>query len=168
MNEGLNIFDLIDSFSLDYSDIEIWVSDDRSFYLDYLKAIDITEKQDNFIKAYKRHLCNVSKACRKVNIHRSTYYDWKNKSDSFSNLVDSAREEMYDDIESILLNKIIVEGNTRLLMFYASTRMKDRGYGSTVIVKGDNRLIQGYSNKYSGMTIEQLDSKISELQDFKQ
>ncbi len=88
---------------------------------------ELTTKQERFLKVYASKSCNVSKACKAAKIARSTYYDWVNNSDTFRQKREEAEEGLYDHVEDALLQQIN-NGNITAIIFFAKTKMKDRGY----------------------------------------
>lgn len=81
-----------------------------------------------FIKAFGSRLCNVSATCEVVGIARQTFYTWMDKDDKFKKDLDDCREKMYDDLETAMLNKAVVEKETTMLIWLSKTKMKHRGY----------------------------------------
>jgi hypothetical protein len=98
---------------------------------------ELNTKQERFLKAYVSNSCNVSKACGAAKVARSTYYEWLNKSDTFRQKREEAEEGLYDHVEGALL-KQINDGNITAIIFFAKTKMKDRGYVERSIV--DNNM----------------------------
>ena len=56
-----------------------------------------------------------------------TYYRWYNEDPDFKEKADDIKELQKDFAESLILKKM-KEGDTTMLIFYAKTQMKDRGY----------------------------------------
>lgn len=98
------------------------------FSYTYQKAIGLSDKQIRFLKIYPNKMANVKQTCKAVLIHRSTYYDWVKKSPVFKQEVHEIREGLYDDVESILKQKVLIEKNTTALIFFTKTKMKHRGF----------------------------------------
>lgn len=69
----------------------------------------------------------VATACRKANISRVTYYKWRNEDEEFAQKCDDIKELQKDAAEALILKKM-KDGDTSMLIFYAKTQMKDRGY----------------------------------------
>ena len=69
----------------------------------------------------------VATACRKAGINRSTYYKWRKADDEFAQAADDIKELQKDAVEALILKKL-KDGDTAMLIFYAKTQMKDRGY----------------------------------------
>ena len=86
---------------------------------------DTIKKQ--LIGALEKTLEIVTTACKSVNIARSTFYDWYNGDSDFKKQVDGIENMAMDFVESKLYN-LIKENNPAAIIFYAKTKMKDRGY----------------------------------------
>ena len=69
----------------------------------------------------------VSSACKAANVSRMTYYRWYNEDPDFREKADDIKELQKDFAESLILKKM-KEGDTTMIIFYAKTQMKDRGY----------------------------------------
>lgn len=88
----------------------------------------------------------VATACKAANISRFTFYNWMKKDAAFEEKVDDILEAQKDFVEAQILKKI-KEGDTTMTIFYAKTKMKDRGYverhevtgldGSAIAMKHD-------------------------------
>jgi hypothetical protein len=83
--------------------------------------------KENFIEALKNTLGNISLACDRCNIARTTYYNWISEDKSFHSHVKEIEERNLDFAESQLLKGIKNE-NATLLIFYLKTKGKNRGY----------------------------------------
>lgn len=104
---------------------------------------DIRKKA--FLKALEKSLGVVSDACKTIDIHRSTYYEWIAKDPEFRNEVEAIGElaldfaesklfEMINGYEHVIVSK---EGiptkvkdapNMSGIIFYLKTKGKKRGY----------------------------------------
>ena len=69
----------------------------------------------------------VSSACKAAGISRMTFYRWYNEDPDFKEKVDDVKELQKDFCEALILKKM-KDGDTTMLIFYAKTQMKDRGY----------------------------------------
>lgn len=69
----------------------------------------------------------VSSACKQAGVSRMTYYRWYNEDTEFKEKADDIKELQKDFAESLILKKM-KEGDTTMIIFYAKTQMKDRGY----------------------------------------
>jgi len=84
-------------------------------------------KKKEMLEAMKKTLGNVSQSCKLANIQRSTYYRWITSDKAFARAVNDVEEYTFDFVESKLLEQI-QDGNTAMIIFYAKTKMKHRGY----------------------------------------
>jgi hypothetical protein len=84
-------------------------------------------RQRTWVEAYKANLFNVTEACKKIEIDRSTYYRWLENDPDFAQAVQDAREEKIDFIEDQLLERIS-SGDTTAIIFALKTLAKHRGY----------------------------------------
>lgn len=94
-----------------------------------------TQKIDERVAKEKEDLLNalaqtsgiVSSACKAANVSRMTYYRYYNEDPEFREKADDIKELQKDFAESLILKKM-KEGDTTMIIFYAKTQMKDRGY----------------------------------------
>jgi hypothetical protein len=86
-----------------------------------------SKRKKEFIEAFAKSLALVASTCRKVGITPPTFYNWYNDDPVFAAKVDEIRELAKDSVEAKIYKKID-EGDTTMLIFYAKTKMKDRGY----------------------------------------
>lgn len=94
-----------------------------------------TQKIDERVAKEKEAILNalaqtsgiVSSACKAANVSRMTYYRYYNKDPDFKEKADDVKELQKDFAESLILKKM-KEGDTTMIIFYAKTQMKDRGY----------------------------------------
>lgn len=94
-----------------------------------------TQKIDERVAKEKEDLLNalaqtsgiVSSACKAANVSRMTYYRYYNEDPEFREKADDVKELQKDFAESLILKKM-KEGDTTMIIFYAKTQMKDRGY----------------------------------------
>lgn len=94
-----------------------------------------TQKIDERVAKEKEDLLNalaqtsgiVSSACKAANVSRMTYYRYYNEDPDFREKADDVKELQKDFAESLILKKM-KEGDTTMIIFYAKTQMKDRGY----------------------------------------
>jgi|GEM_PF-6239426 len=127
--KGMDIYQVLNENAITMEDIKFWRKTNINFDEGYLKAIGITRVQERFIEIFPKKLLNVAATCRAVNIHRSTYYRWVDKCDTFRRNLHDASEGLKDDIETIILEKALIDGDLRFLLLYAKAKMRDRGYG---------------------------------------
>jgi hypothetical protein len=79
------------------------------------------------IEAMHKTLGNVTSALKLADVGKSTYYDWLREDKEFTALVDDTEEYTFDFVESKIM-KQIEDDNTTMIIFYAKTKMKSRGY----------------------------------------
>jgi len=88
---------------------------------------DLSEEQIRFIRAYLANGGNISDAARRASVGRRTYYNWM-ELPRFRNAFEEGKSIFFDFIEEKLI-ELVRKGNTRAIIFCASTRLADRGYG---------------------------------------
>jgi hypothetical protein len=87
----------------------------------------VQKDKEALLKALNDTLGIVSSACKAVNISRMTFYRWYEEDAEFHEKVDDVKELQKDFCEALILKKM-KEGDTTMIIFYAKTQMKDRGY----------------------------------------
>ena len=127
---------------------------------DFLRGYSVnglTIIQKKFLCVFYVRLCNVSQSCRAVGISRQTFYRWCKgyKSDSFSMAVKEVEESLFDDVESIMYEKIFVNKDSQMLIHFSKTKMKSRGYIETV----ENKMSKQLLNQVKLLTNEELDAE---------
>ena len=133
---------------------------DKDFLRGYsVNGLTITQKK--FLCVFYVRLCNVSQSCRALGISRQTFYRWCKgyKSDSFSMAVKEVEESLFDDVESIMYEKIFVNKDSQMLIHFSKTKMKSRGYIETV----ENKMSKQLLNQVKLLTNEELDAEIFRL-----
>lgn len=83
--------------------------------------------KEAFLTQLEQSFGLVATTCRKVGISRSTYYKWRKDDSQFADRADEVKELQKDAVEALILKKM-KDGDTAMLIFYAKTQMKDRGY----------------------------------------
>ena len=93
------------------------------------KVTNVTSstKKDNFLKALKNNLGNISQACKASKISRQTYYRWIDDDVEFEEKCKDVEESLLDLAESRLLEKID-KYDTTSIIFFLKTKGKKRGY----------------------------------------
>lgn len=96
--------------------------------------MDIKKKQTNkkknqeiFLEVYFKTLGNISNACKDIKISRAVYYQWMNCDEEFKERFDEITETFDDDIETTI-RAMATGGDRDLLKFWASRKMKNRGF----------------------------------------
>lgn len=85
------------------------------------------KKQEQFLKAFDEAACNIAVACKKADITRQTFYNWKNECKEFADAVEDCQESLLDFAET-KLHQNIMEGKEASIFFFLKTKGKDRGY----------------------------------------
>lgn len=93
--------------------------------------LEVAKRKDNFLEVYKNNMCIVASSCLKAGISRQTFYEWRREDPDFASKCEEIEELQKDMAEASIL-KQIKEGNTTMTIFYAKTKMRDRGYGEKV------------------------------------
>ena len=89
-----------------------------------------SRRKKKLLQCLEKTLGIIASACRTANIARATFYNWMNTDEDFKTKVEDIIEKQKDVVESAILHKIS-EGDTAMIIFYAKTKMKDRGYSET-------------------------------------
>ena len=87
----------------------------------------VAQEKADLLQALANTSGIVSSACKAANVSRMTYYRWYNDDPDFREKADDIKELQKDFAESLILKKM-KEGDTTMIIFYAKTQMKDRGY----------------------------------------
>lgn len=96
----------------------------------------MSKEKQSLLNALSNTSGIIASACKAANISRMTYYRWYNEDPDFREKADDIKELQKDFAESLILKKM-KEGDTTMLIFYAKTQMKDRGYSELKEVKID-------------------------------
>ena len=84
-------------------------------------------KQGKFLVVYEKSMGNISVACGKSNVSRSTFYRWVEASQDFKNQIEAINESNIDYVESKLFSSI-GDKNIAAIIFFLKTKGKHRGY----------------------------------------
>jgi transposase-like protein len=87
----------------------------------------MNENQKLFLAALENNAGNISEACVKAGIGRTTYYLWLEQSEQFKQAADEVKESLIDLAENKLIEKI-KEGDVKSIIFFLKTKGKSRGY----------------------------------------
>lgn len=93
-------------------------------------SLAVASNKGALIVALVSLMGNVSAACKVVGISRKTYYQYYNGDEGFKEIVDEIPEMVKDYVESKLMANI-GKGKEASIIFFAKTKMKDRGYIET-------------------------------------
>ena len=88
---------------------------------------ELRGKKKLMFNALKSSLGNVSIASENANVSRDTHYRWLKEDTDYKKWVEETKEVTQDFVEHALLKKIKA-GDTASIIFFAKTKMKDRGY----------------------------------------
>lgn len=117
------------------------------------------------IEALKRHHGLVSKAARALGVSRATLHGMIGKMPTVAEARYEAKEALKDEAEAKIYEQI-QDGNTTMLIFFAKTQMKDRGYvervkqsgpdgaALTVIIKYDDAINPNLAETASSPTVD--------------
>lgn len=108
--------------------------------------------KEQLLEALKQNLGIVSAACRACNISRKTYYEYYNTDPDFADKADDVVEMQKDFGESALFKKM-KDGDTAAIIFFAKTRLKDRGYI-------ERREITGKDGSPLSVTTQDIDTSV--------
>lgn len=116
----------------------------------------VREKKEEMLQKLSDSSGIVASACKQAGISRVTFYEWCRTDPDFAEKVDDIKELQKDFCEALILKKM-KEGDTTMIIFYAKTRMKDRGYVERQEVTGmDGRpLVQTQQVDLSTLSDEQ-------------
>ncbi|OGV45846.1 MAG: hypothetical protein A2017_18265 [Lentisphaerae bacterium GWF2_44_16] len=89
--------------------------------------------KDNFQVAVKGTYGNLTAIASRLHVSRTTVYAFLENNADMKALLEETKES-FDDIAESILQKKIIEGDTRMLEFYARTKMKHRGYHESIDV----------------------------------
>ena len=87
----------------------------------------VRKEKEAFLVALDGTKGIVRPACRVTGVSPATFYRLYNEDPEFHDKVDDVKELQKDFAEALILKKI-EDGDTSMLIFYAKTQMKDRGY----------------------------------------
>lgn len=116
----------------------------------------IAREKEALLTALAANSGIVASACRAANVSRMTYYRYYNEDPDFKEKADDVKELQKDFAESLILKKM-KEGDTTMIIFYAKTQMKDRGYveRKEIVGKDGDYLIQKREVDLSKLSEEQ-------------
>lgn len=87
-------------------------------------------RQEAFLDAYEKCLCNVTLACKSIGINRQTVWRWRNDDEdgeAFVAEMDAKKSLRIDFVETALM-KNVRQGNVAAQIFFLKCQAKDRGY----------------------------------------
>lgn len=122
----------------------------------------IAKEKEELLDALSKTSGIVSSACKAAGLSRLTYYRFYNEDPEFREKADDIKELQKDFAESLILKKM-KEGDTAMIIFYAKTQMKDRGYTERKEITGKDGedLIQTKEVDLTKLSEEQRDVLLS-------
>ena len=118
----------------------------------------LKDNQIKFVNAYVNSYCNVSKACKAIEITRQTFYRWSKESDSFREAVEQSKEALKDRWEDEINKQVFEDRNPVVLNKFAPMVLRDRGYAD---IKDVN--LQGQQdNKVVITVVEALEEEVED------
>lgn len=84
-------------------------------------------KKKKLLECLRQTLGIINAACIQAGVSRKTYYNWIGNDPDFAEKASEVIETQKDVGEAALL-KLIRDGDTAAIIFYAKTKLKDRGY----------------------------------------
>ena len=105
----------------------------------------IEEVKEALIKSNGFH----STAAAKLGCDLKTIQNYINRSEILQTTQRDLKHKRDDIVENAIM-KGITEGNTSLIIFYAKTQMRDRGYSEKEISSNDNAIT--ITHKFSGIS----------------
>lgn len=110
-------------------------------------------RMEDFLEAYRLSFGNVTLSCKNANIDDKTYYNWIKRFPEFVESCKRAKETFKDNAESKMITKMMAGDNT-LLIFFAKTQMKDRGYIEGPLVQVNQPKTEGEAIPLSKLSPE--------------
>ena len=122
----------------------------------------IANEKEDLLAALAQTSGIVSSACKAANVSRMTYYRYYKEDPDFREKADDIKELQKDFAESLILKKM-KEGDTTMIIFYAKTQMKDRGYTERKEITGKDGedLIRSKEIDIAKLTPEQREVLLS-------
>lgn len=103
----------------------------KSVSRDFAKT---TENKKTFLTAFGIVGCNITEACRRANVGKTTVYYWIENDPSFAQAIADEQDKLIDLAETELLKFILSPKLTRekleAIKFFLESKGKSRGYGS--------------------------------------
>lgn len=135
-----------------------------TFMRAYYKLEGLSDKQKEFLEVFPKTFFNITRTCKLILVGRKTFYRWKKESKVFRDELESVREGIYDDVESVLFHKIFVDRDTTSLIFFMKTKMKHRGYSEKLDIKVDLQASTKSDNdEIKSLSDEELNERIKLL-----
>lgn len=100
-----------------------------------LREEGVARNKAAVLKILANNACFIATACKQANITRKMFYTYMKNDPEFREAVEVIEEQRKDFVERKIMEKI-EEGDTSMLIFYAKTKMKDRGYVERTEITG--------------------------------
>jgi len=71
---------------------------------------------------------NMSTIARRLKVTRRTVINYKNKWSTVKDAIESERDALKDFVEDRMAKRMLVDNSDTMIIFFAKTQMKDRGY----------------------------------------
>ena len=129
-------------------------------------ATGLNAKQIKFIRAFSKRRCHIGNTCVAAGISRTTFNLWISENEAFARAVTHKQEALFDDVEDTIVDKALVDRDSRMLEFYAKSKMGDRGFNPKQVheVKNTTTFHQAQVNSLDEAAldaeIEVLESKM--------
>jgi hypothetical protein len=91
-------------------------------------AKDKERQKAKFLTVYAKKDAIVSHAVKAAGICRNTFYEWKKADPDFKSKCEEIEDSVGDWVEEAIHAKMKVQKDTTMLIFYAKTKLKNRGY----------------------------------------
>ena len=94
-----------------------------------------------FLEYFHKNSLHVTNTCQKINIDRSTYYDWIDNDPEFAKAVEMVRRSMRDEVEDVLVGLVLLKKDPPSVRYWLDR--KHPGYiphSKTEVVVGDRTL----------------------------
>lgn len=96
----------------------------------YKRRVKRPPKMKAMMDALLLTMGNITAACDKVKINRTTHYAWLEQYDDYAAFMDSFQDRQFDFVEGALY-KNIQGGNVTAQIFWLKTKGKHKGYVET-------------------------------------
>lgn len=129
----------------------------------FYDSVGLSAKQIKFLEIYEKKMLNVKQSCKAVGIARGTFYNWRESNKVFADLATDIEEGLYDDVETVLHQKIFMDKDTSSIIWFTRTKMQSRGYVDTQNINTNVSGSLGIVKELEGKSLEELDEIENEL-----
>lgn len=116
-------------------------------------------KKEDLIVAFQESMCNITTACKKIGISRSTYYNWLEKDKIFRTNIMVALMKEEDYVED-KLKELIEKGNITAITFWLKYKHSDYKENRPVSHQLLSRYLASSSEKEGKEFLDKLDKEI--------